>query len=197
MNTNLNWNNAAAVGALLRGDLENALVAATPGGIVAQEKRGQQQLVNSTMFPKDGNATDEQLVDCGFVLGEDIDDLFRNVTLPNGWAKVGTGHDMHSDLLDEQGNKRGGIFYKAAFYDRRADFTLYLRYYVSTAAPDDNDWSSDQRFYVVRDRKRDTVIYKTEIYKRTDWTAADKHEEEAFDWLAEHYPDYSDFSAYW
>lgn len=197
MSNNLNWNNMAAVSALLRGDLENALVAATPGGIVAQEKAGQQQLVKSTMFPKDGNATDEQLASGGFVLGRDIDDLFREATLPSGWTKTGTGHDMWSDILDEQGNKRGSIFYKAAFYDRSANFTLYPRYYVSTAALDNDDWDNPMRFYVVKDRKGDTVIYKTEMHERTSWALADKHEKEAFDWLTEHYPNYRDFSAYW
>jgi len=201
MSNNLNWNNMAAVSALLHGDLENALVAATPGGIVAQEKAGQQQLVKSSLFPKEGNATDEQLTSAGFVLGEDIDYLLREVTLPAGWTKTGTGHNMWSDILDEQGNERGSIFYKAAFYDRSASFTLFARYYVSTCAPKgddgDNDWNSTLRFYVVKDRKGDVVIYQTEMHGRSDWTASDAHEREVFDWLTEHYPNYRDFSAYW
>jgi len=197
MSNNLNWKNMAAVSALLRGDFEDALVAATPGGIVVQEKAGQQQLVKSTMFPKEGNATDEQLASGGFVLGRDIDDLFREATLPAGWTKVGTDHDMHSDLLDAQGNKRGGIFYKAAFYDRNASFTLYARFCVSMSAPDGNNWDSPMRFHVVKDRGGDAVIYETEMHERTNWTAADASEKEAFDWLAEHYPNYRDFSAYW
>lgn len=194
---NINFRNPAALSAFLRGDIENSAIASTPGGIEAQEKAGQRQLVKSTMFPKEGNATDEQLTKGGFVLGKDIDDLFREAALPDGWTKVGTSHDMHSDLLDKQGNKRGGIFYKAAFYDRRADFTLYPRYYVSSAAPNNDDWNSAMRFYVVKDRKGDTVIYVTEMHGRSDWTAGDKHEKEAFDWLAEYYPNYRDFSAYW
>lgn len=47
-----------------------------------------------------------------------------NVELPDGWKKVGTNHDMHSDLVDETGKVRASIFYKAAFYDRRADMVV-------------------------------------------------------------------------
>ncbi len=38
-----NYMNPAALKALVGGDIENFLVASTPGGIEAQEKRGQMQ----------------------------------------------------------------------------------------------------------------------------------------------------------
>ena len=52
------------------------------------------------------------------------DDLFFNVVLPEGWEVRETDHSMHSDLFDAEGKRRGGIFYKAAFYDRRASFNM-------------------------------------------------------------------------
>lgn len=48
------------------------------------------------------------------------DDLFEHVALPEGWRLVPTGHSMWSDLIDERGTVRAKVFYKAAFYDRRA-----------------------------------------------------------------------------
>ncbi len=108
--------------ALLNGDDENAMVAATPGGIEAQEARGQQQFVNTSTLPIEvRNGTYEAH---GITVGEPVDDLFVSVTLPDGWKKVPTSHSMWSDLIDEQGRVRASIFYKAAFYDRSAFASL-------------------------------------------------------------------------
>lgn len=118
MNNKLNMT-PAAVSAAARGDLENLLVAATPGGIEQQEAMGQAALVGTRdILPI--KCPRKELEALGFVFGETSDDLFINVTFPNGWSKKATDHSMWSDLLDETGKKRGAIFYKAAFYDRKA-----------------------------------------------------------------------------
>jgi hypothetical protein len=113
---------AAALGALAAGDIENFYVAGTPGGIEAQEKAGQVAFETSETLPKD--CPKEALEKLGFVFGEEADDIFVKVKFPDGWKKRATGHSMWTDLLDETGKKRGSIFYKAAFYDRKADMTL-------------------------------------------------------------------------
>jgi hypothetical protein len=113
----------AAVSAAARGDMENFLVAATPGGIEAQEAMGQAALVG-TKNTLPIQCPRKELKALGFVFGEPLDDLFLNVTFPPGWSKEATDHSMWSDLLDETGKKRGSIFYKAAFYDRRAFMDL-------------------------------------------------------------------------
>lgn len=97
------------------------------GHIEAQEARGQQELVASTDLPSDTRGTDEAFIALGFSFGEPHahDPLFRPTTLPQGWTKTGTDHSMHSVIRDEQGRDRVGVFYKAAFYDRRADMTLF------------------------------------------------------------------------
>ena len=45
--------NPAALAAASRGDLANALIASTPGGIERQEAAGQRTLVESAMLPKE------------------------------------------------------------------------------------------------------------------------------------------------
>jgi hypothetical protein len=40
--------------------------------------------------------------------------------LPDGWQKRATDHDMWSELVDADGVVVASMFYKAAFYDRRA-----------------------------------------------------------------------------
>jgi hypothetical protein len=92
------------------------------------EGAGQRQLVASSLLPTEirhpWTAADFAAV--GFDLGEvvDGDPLFRHATLPAGWVKRGSDHDMWSCINDELGRERVAIFYKAAFYDRRAFMRL-------------------------------------------------------------------------
>jgi hypothetical protein len=109
----------AAMAAALAGDLPNAIAATTPGGIEAQESRAQQSLINNAELPKECDNW-AALEAAGVKRLGDADDLFVNVQLPPGWRKQATDHSMWSDLLDEKGSKRAAIFYKGAFYDRRA-----------------------------------------------------------------------------
>lgn len=113
------------------------------------EASGQKQLVASTSLPSelldngcDGEAK-AMLVSWGFVFSDPdpSDPLFMPATLPPGWTKAGTDHDMWSDVLDDQGRKRIGVFYKAAFYDRKAHMRINARYredYTSGATYDDD-----------------------------------------------------------
>lgn len=100
--------------------LLGALSEGSDGYIGGMEAAGQRQLVHSDQVPTEGS---DALAELGFTLGDVVagDPLFRHVTLPEDWTKQGTDHAMHSQILDPLGRKRVGIFYKAAFYDRRAD----------------------------------------------------------------------------
>lgn len=98
-----------------------------PDAIVEQEKEGQRQLVEDFQLPvRMVDCTEEDLEKMGIVLGEEIesDPLFRKVELPKGWTVRATEHQMWSDVFDEQGVVRLRVFYKAAFYDRRAHVML-------------------------------------------------------------------------
>lgn len=99
------------------------LLGGTDRYITEMESAGQRQLVNSTQLPTEMNSgTDDDLRAMGFELGDpnDGDPMFRNVTLPDGWSKQATDHAMWSKVVDEHGRARLKVFYKAAFYDRRA-----------------------------------------------------------------------------
>jgi hypothetical protein len=103
-----------------------------PGAIEASEARGQAQFVASQSLPSD--VRDRKVFEAlGFTFGEPYKDdpIFAPATLPAGWTKRGTDHDMHSEILDEKGRVRAGVFYKAAFYDRRADMSLRGRYRIN------------------------------------------------------------------
>ena len=97
------------------------LFGGSPDAIEAQEARGQNELIESTQLPIEVNGK-EELESLGVVFGSQMenDPLFCEATLPNGWKKRATDHPMWSELIDENDNVVASIFYKAAFYDRRA-----------------------------------------------------------------------------
>lgn len=114
--------NPAALVAFLRGDIPNAIAASTPGGIKEQEARGQKAFNNSDVLPiQMQGITKEELETLGFLFGPVVDELFQQAMLPEGWTKrPAPDHDMWSYLYDPAGTKRASVFYKAAFYDRKA-----------------------------------------------------------------------------
>ncbi|MET9081407.1 hypothetical protein ABZX77_05800 [Streptomyces sp. NPDC004237] len=109
--------------------------------IRTQERAGQQQVVNSEQLPTDLNGNDRaDFETLGFTFGEPDprDPLFQPATLPDGWHKQGSDHDMWSYILDQLGRRRVAIFYKAAFYDRRAFMRLNTVYgYITQCVYDD------------------------------------------------------------
>lgn len=92
------------------------------GYIEEMEAAGAAQMRESTVLPTEGPWEEAEAL--GFVRGGDTDDLFCEASLPEGWSKDGTGHSMWTNIVDERGIVRAAIFYKAAFYDRRAFWSL-------------------------------------------------------------------------
>lgn len=115
--------------------LMGSLSEGTEAYITNMESAGQAQLVNSQQLPREGWS--DEILAMGIVRGDNFlcDDLFVNATLPKGWTKQASDHAMGSYLVDERGVRRVSIFYKAAFYDRRADMhALCVGYHLATEA---------------------------------------------------------------
>ena len=180
--------NAAALGALLQGDIPNYIVANTPGGIEQQEKDGQTALVNSTLLPIEMDAKDIY-EKWGFVFGDKFDDLFVRAKLPDGWKKVATDHDMWTSILDEKGRERVAIFYKAAFYDRSANMRLENRYVVMPNRTDTE--------LTVSVMDNDTIIHTVGPCDKKDYSACSRLYKEAETYMTKHYPDWRVKGAYW
>lgn len=185
------------------------------GAILRQEKRGQSAFVNSSTLPIKSCNTREQFEQAGIVFGENVDDLFVAVVLPDGWRKEATGHSMHSKLLDEKGRERASIFYKAAFYDRRANISLTCRFSTRVepvCGYDDPNYSKSAWRWVVCDcgeiiQTSPDQLEPEPEYKLGDedgriaWLAwHDKKDQFArlgTSWLIAHYPNWKDPLAYW
>lgn len=103
------------------------------GYITGMEARGQREVVNSEVLPAeilgDWNKSNaekrEAFEELGFEFGETAEDgLFVRATLPEGWTREGSEHAMWSFVVDERGIPRVAVFYKAAFYDRKAHMSM-------------------------------------------------------------------------
>jgi hypothetical protein len=204
----INLSNPAALGAALKGDIENARIASTPGGIEAQEAAGQQSLVsNFDRIPRrwgwgDESFPAEVLERLGFKIGEPIDDIFIAVTPPAGWRMEATGHSMHSDILDEHGRKRASVFYKAAFYDRRADGHLLTRYRVDSENRGPEEWRSQkwetaQNRYVVVDTATGARVNEQPWITTRSWADSDQQRAACEAFLNQLFPDWRNPEAYW
>jgi hypothetical protein len=189
----------AALVAMLSGDMENFMAAAVPGGIEAQEAQGQKDFVASETLPTE--CPREKLESLGFVFGEAADDIFTYVQFPEGWSKVPTDHSMWSDLVDDQGRKRGGIFYKAAFYDRNAHMSLDRKITISPTYEHHNGYVENGIQWFVTDGEN--ILYEAELvmvkkkYEGDYWDLDDASEKEVRAWVEENYPNYNDPMAYW
>jgi hypothetical protein len=183
----------AALLTAVSGDLDNANVALTPGGVEQQEAEGQRLLCSSnSMLPKRiEGTTREALARIGFKFGSDIDNLFVAVIMPGGWKLQPTKHAMLNNLLDDKGRVRGVVFYKSAFYDRRADLTMLTRYRIASTDDDLND----KAFRVVC-TDAGKLIKDFGSYTPYDFRCNDLFRE-AEAWLTQTYPAWRDPLAYW
>lgn len=184
--------------------LADAMGGKTPDQIItAQEKQGQTDIVNSDVLPTDLNfdrdgSKRKAMEAMGIVFGDVVpnDPLFQYVTLPTGWKKQPTEHDMWSHVCDENGRERIAVFYKAAFYDRKAHMAPVCRFYYSTDY--DVPYYSSERdagqHGVVRERHTDGT---ERIIWRSEKMPFDQSRESGRLWLEEHFPDYESVLAYW
>lgn len=202
---------AAFLGALVKGDIGNAIIASTPGGIEAQEAAGQTWFQTAGVLPKELMPGKAELESIGFTFGADYDDIFVHATLPEGWYFKVTNHDLHTTVHDASGVERGSISYKAAFYDRRSNMHLKRRYIVYREYVDESDIDSGAREAVI-DNKTGAVVFVHDETFHTLYGGEEKPTQEEIranyerkeadrtkckEWAAEHYPDYENALAYW
>lgn len=181
--------------------LMRAMLTGSPSeGILSQESDGQKSFVNSETLPTDMQGDAKAVLEAAGVkfLGVIEDDpMFQYVELPDGWKKVATGHSMWSDLVDDKGRKRAGIFYKAAFYDRSAHIGVNRRYGINI----DYNHLDVENVAVAMVTDGEAAIFTTDSIgfeeDKARYDAQNKACALAVAWLNEHYPNWEDASAYW
>lgn len=158
-----------------------------PGGIEASEARGQAELVGSSVLPAEMGDQRPAFEALGFWFGERVegDPLFIHAELPAGWSKAPSDHDMWSYVLDDKGRKRVSVFYKAAFYDRRARMSLARRYDIGGVYP--NGPRGERTAVAVTDLATGERIWSG---GPEDWSEADA-------WLDANRPGHRDVATSW
>lgn len=162
--------------------------------ILAQEARGQRELVASCDLPTD--CTDDAILRAwGFELGQPNPDdpMFRSAVLPAGWKMEYTNHAMWSKVVDQEGRERVSIFYKAAFYDRSA--FMQAKYRFSAEA---NYGCDPCNVGIAKDCS--AVIFRSEPIDTTgreSWDIADAARNIAAMWLDINRPGWRDCAAGW
>jgi hypothetical protein len=192
-------------------------------------KQRQQEFADSSKeavsrLPKTGSINAENLKAefeaLGFKFGKEIDNVFVEVILPEGWKIKPTDHYMWSDLCDGKDRIRGHIFFKPDFWDRNGHVSLRQRYTAGCKL--DYDWLHQHRdeYEDKADAYNDTPHTATvEDYDGTvlwqegpvtarqlgvDWrTGTSGHGIErdlrhlARAWVSVHFPKWEDATAYW
>lgn len=189
-------------------DLMEVMLFGTAKAIPMQEKRGQQELVSSTRLPTEGSGSpvaQASPIQWGEVIKDDP--LFREATLPAGWKKVATDHDMWSSVVDDKGRVRARVFYKAAFYDRRATIDFCRRYTCETDYRDEAYAKIDvETTVMVMDNgvvppapvhKSTRQIPNREEDSKAHYAAVEENRKAVEAWLKEKFPNHTDPNAYW
>lgn len=167
-----------------------------------QERQGQLDACRVQRLPIKGTSGIQNVWEkLGFGFGEPADDLFVNVTMPEGWSMQPTSHAMWSHLCDEQGRVRAKMFYKAAFYDRDAHISLCRRFVVNQYDNQAGEPDSLLRVSVYDNgalRKEPVHVIETECNNPKErYDVREELDNEAKEWLNETYPEWKDPLAYW
>lgn len=191
----------------------DAIIAlAAPGGIERQERHEQLKMSIMSRLPKDLSPWVDEPADMlwaeleqrlGIVKLDEADDLFYNVQLPAGWAICPSDHQMWSYLTDPNGVQRASIFYKGAFYDRSAHWSLDQRYHIETVWDTPNGKWADEpdlgHTFAVSDRKTGKVLFQAEFFKSAgdDFAFYDVQHNAAKEFIQTNFPDHCNPFAYW
>jgi hypothetical protein len=220
----------AGIGALIKGDLENFRVASMPRVIIeTQEAVGQIDMIKTTQLPiaveklnfeRDNpniiKESKEIWGKLGIEIIDKVDELFFSVKLPDKWEMKTRESSYGTYLVDEKGRERVSIFYKAAFYDRRAYADITRRFRISTKHEFELDWSkacnlSKNEFDKLRRKEEESltfgivldgenVIFETKHEKKfseKSWKQVEKFNKICRKYLDKNYPDWENPFAYW
>lgn len=176
--------------------LGEAIKHGTEDAILKMEAAGAYQLRNQReVLPTNGLEKREIWEAMGIVVGEKVDDdsLFTHVVLPDGWTLTpsDSNPDYWTELRDVKKRLRANIFYKAAFYDRKAFIRPLTRYAIHSVA----DWLGEAFQERVVDLGVDEQARTLFVTK--ECSNSDEADQEAALWLNQHFPDWKNPLAYW
>ena len=167
------------------------------------EAEGQQEAIRRTLLARRMYPSQADWESLGFTFIDIPDDsVMYQAELPEGWSIEATSHQMHSNILDANGHKRGSMFYKASFYDRNASMSLERRYNIHRRYLDEEG----RTFEVYFGTETEAIFVAGKVVKPKNGTeaeidaaykTAEQLQQFAVAWANEHYPDWENVHAYW
>jgi len=109
---------------------------------------------------------------------------------------------MWNEILDQNGLKRGDMFYKASFYDRKAHMNLSPRYGVHSSYVE-NDYNTTEVYFGNEQEKLFVAgtVHIPENASSEERKAKNEEESKlmnlARQYGIDNYPDYNNVNAYW
>jgi len=166
---------------------------------ISLEVKGEIWRINSEKFA----AT--QYKTMGIGITRNIDHQLCEVRLPHGWRYIATEHPMWNELYDNNNRLRAKVFYKSDWLGGRAEIHFCTRYTISVSRTCSNDASYEEYSMSpicgsVRDGS--TIIYTTPLFPTTGDVYKDGRPEAQVrqhleSYMADYYPEWRDFNAYW
>lgn len=146
--------------------------------------------------------TRKQYEKMGIVIVKEYNDLFWDVTLPEGWKIEATDHSMWNNLFDNKGRKRADFFYKIcddAFINFNKRYHIGVDH-IADVNSDFEIWKKSDYQGVVKDGEE--IIFSTECIPisgncRDDDKIKDTLHKQLCEYMDKNYPEYKDIHAYW
>lgn len=167
------------------------------------ESEEQFRAIGNVMMAKDMKPSKEEWEKLGFsFIDVPGDKILCNAMLPEGWSMKATSHSMSIDIIDENGMRRGSMFYKGTLYDRNANMSLLCRYAVCSNRIEDDGITTE--IYFGNETEKLFVAGQTHVSMNMSYEERcaqyDKNNELVS--LAEqygdrNYPNWRDIHAYW
>ena len=166
------------------------------------ERSAQDVAVSTTLMAKDMNPGREVWESLGFEFADiEGDDVLCRAKLPEGWTMNATDSQYWTEIRDENGMVRGKMFFKGAYYDRKARMALKQRYEICT---DYDEESNTRKIYFGNNDEEIFVAGTLARPKNDDYEGFKKYELDtsilqmvAKEYANENYPDWKDVRAYW
>lgn len=127
------------------------------------------------------------------------DTLYFDAELPAGWHIKATDNIWWSEVIDNKGRKRAGVYCKEMCGTGDTFIKFFARYdfYANF-----NEQDKENMSWVVTDNATELVVFETEKMstdsnERDYWVLRDKLTGQCLDFLAKNYPNHEDINAYW
>lgn len=173
-----------------------------PSSVLLQEAVGTREMVTSDQLPAEMNQDELRRIGVEIVGPSKGDKMFIDVKLPPGWKKVPCREDSRTThLIDDKGNRRAYMWYKAASCDRKAYGGVNVRYGIDHRTF--NDWGIGVAWVVdKKDPSNPRPIFQTQdhVYPNKDGYKDETRAalyDECRAWLDANLPDWKDVAAYW